>query len=32
MYRLERIDNDVFALDLPLINVDAAMRVHAEVR
>ncbi|HTX37114.1 MAG TPA: ATP-binding protein [Bryobacteraceae bacterium] len=32
IYRLERKGDDVFATDLPLINVDAAMREHAEVR
>jgi predicted ATP-dependent endonuclease of OLD family len=32
MYRLERKGDDVLATDLPLINVNAAMREHAEVR
>ncbi|MBZ5728089.1 MAG: AAA family ATPase [Acidobacteriia bacterium] len=32
IYRLERRGDDVFATDLPLLNVDAAMREHAEVR
>lgn len=32
IYRLERKGDDVFATDLPLLNVDAAMREHAEVR
>ena len=32
IYRLERKGDDVFATDLPLINVDAAMREHGEVR
>lgn len=32
IYRLERTGENVFASDLPLINVDAAMREHEEVR
>ena len=32
IYRLERRGDDIFATDLPLINVAAAMREHAEVR
>jgi predicted ATPase len=32
IYRLERKGDDVFATDLPLLNVDAAMREHGEVR
>jgi predicted ATPase len=32
IYRLERKGDDVIAIDLPLINVDAAMREHEEVR
>jgi hypothetical protein len=32
IYRLERVGDTVFASDLPLINVDAAMREHEEVR
>ena len=32
VYRLERQDEDVIAADLPILNVDAAMREHAEVR
>jgi hypothetical protein len=32
IYRLQRKGDDVFASDLPLINVDAAMREHEEVR
>jgi len=32
VYRLERRGDDVFATDLPLINVDAAMREHGELR
>ena len=32
IYRLERKGDDVIALELPLINVDAAMRRHVEVR
>jgi AAA15 family ATPase/GTPase len=32
IYRLERRGEDVLARDLPLINVDAAMRERAEVR
>lgn len=32
IYRLERKGDDVFAADLPLLNVDAAIREHEEVR
>jgi len=32
MYRLESKGDDVLALELPLLNVDAAMREHEEVR
>lgn len=32
MYRLEREGEDVIALELPILNVDAAMREHEEVR
>ena len=32
IYRLERKGDDVFAIDLPLLNVNAAMREHEEVR
>jgi hypothetical protein len=32
IYRLERKGDDILATDLPLLNVDAAMRQHAEVR
>ena len=32
VYRLERKADDVRATNLPLINVNAAMREHAEVR
>ena len=32
IYRLERRGDDVFAIDLPLLNVNAAMREHEEVR
>jgi AAA domain, putative AbiEii toxin, Type IV TA system len=32
VYRLERKAEDVFATSLPLVNLDAAMREHAEVR
>ena len=32
MYRLERNGDEVFATNLPLLNVDAAMREHGEVR
>jgi hypothetical protein len=32
VYRLERKGDDVFATNLPLLNVDAAMREHEEVR
>jgi len=32
IYRLERKGDDVLATDLPLINVDAAIREHGEVR
>jgi predicted ATPase len=32
IYRLERRDDDVVAAELPLLNVDAAMREHDEVR
>jgi predicted ATPase len=32
IYRLERKGDDVIATDLPLLNVDAAMREHQEVR
>jgi hypothetical protein len=32
IYRLERRGDDVFATELPLVNVGAAIREHAEVR
>jgi predicted ATPase len=32
IYRLERKGDDVFATDLPLLNIDAAMREHEEIR
>jgi hypothetical protein len=32
IYRLERKADDVLAIDLPLMNVDAAMREHGELR
>jgi len=32
IYRLERKGDDVLAMELPLVNVDAAMREHEEVR
>jgi hypothetical protein len=32
IYRLERKGDDVLAIELPLINVDAAIREHEEVR
>ncbi len=32
IYRLERRGEDVLATELPLLNVDAAMREHDEVR
>jgi len=32
IYRLERRGDDVFATELPLLNVEAAIREHAEVR
>jgi predicted ATPase len=32
IYRLERKGDDVIATDLPLLNVDAAMRQHGEIR
>jgi hypothetical protein len=32
MYRLEREDDEIYAVDLALVNVDAAMHLNAEVR
>jgi hypothetical protein len=32
IYRLERTGDDIFAIELPLLNVGAAIREHAEVR
>lgn len=32
IYRLERRNGEVSAMELPLLNVDAAMRLHEEVR
>jgi hypothetical protein len=32
IYRLERDSGDVFPVELPLLNVDAAVRQHAEIR
>ena len=32
IYRLERRGDDVLPVELPLINVDAAIREHEEVR
>jgi hypothetical protein len=32
LYRLERKDDEIFAVDLALINVEAALRVNGEVR
>lgn len=32
LYRLERADDEIYAVDLPLINVEAALELNGEVR
>jgi hypothetical protein len=32
LYRLERKDSDIYAVDLPIINVEAALQLNSEVR